>query len=132
MFSLLHFKSLRQRMFDLLQMEWFPAGHGAVLSAAGYVQLDAIITNGWNSCCQHRLLHKRISKPVTFACFSQEKVEYVFLLPLLSCITRGFWQGEQIKYSDCSTGPWKSEGVNERNVKQNRKSTLKLVISVVH
>lgn len=33
-------------MFDLLQMEWFPAGHGAVLSAAGQVQLDAIIMNG--------------------------------------------------------------------------------------
>lgn len=33
-------------MFDLLQMERFPAGHGAVLSAAGYVQLNAIITNG--------------------------------------------------------------------------------------
>lgn len=35
-------------MFDLLQMEWFPAGHGAALNADGDVGLDAIISNGRN------------------------------------------------------------------------------------
>lgn len=60
-------------MFDLLQMEWFPAGHGVVLSAAGYVQLDAIIMNGKTLAAGTDSCIRRISKPVTFACFSTRK-----------------------------------------------------------
>lgn len=56
-------------MFDLLQMEWFPAGHGAVLSAAGHVQLDAIIMNGETMAAGTASCIRRISKSVTFACF---------------------------------------------------------------
>lgn len=46
-------------MFDLLQMKWFPAGHGAALNADGDVELDAIILNGKKSRFWHRhLLHQ--------------------------------------------------------------------------
>ena len=54
-------------------MEWFPAGHGAVLSAAGDVQLDAIIMNGKTLAAGRDFCIRRISKPVTFACFSSRK-----------------------------------------------------------
>jgi len=60
-------------MFDLLQMEWFPADHGALLSAAGYVQLDAIIMNGKTLAAGTDSCIRRISKPLTFACFSPRK-----------------------------------------------------------
>lgn len=61
-------------MFDLLQMEWFPAGHGAVLSAAGHVQLDAIIPNGEAMPAGTESYIRRISKSLTFACFNPPKV----------------------------------------------------------
>lgn len=61
-------------MFDLLQMEWFPAGHGAVLSATGQVQLDAIILNGEAMAAGRESCIRRISKSVTFACFNPPKV----------------------------------------------------------
>lgn len=35
-------------MFDLLQMEWFPAGHGSELNADGDVEFDAIVLNRRN------------------------------------------------------------------------------------
>lgn len=54
-------------------MEWFPAGHGAVLSAAGYVQLDAVIMNGKAFAADTDSCIRRISKPVTFSCFSPRK-----------------------------------------------------------
>jgi len=60
-------------MFDLLQMEWFPAGHSAVLSASGYVQLDAIIMNGKTLAAGTDSCIRRISKPVTFACLKLRK-----------------------------------------------------------
>lgn len=44
-------------MFDLLQKEWLPAGCGAVLSAAGRVQLDAIILDG-ETMVAGTVLHK--------------------------------------------------------------------------
>lgn len=61
-------------MFDLLQMEWFPAGRGAVLSAAGHVQLDAIIMNGETTASGTDFYIRRISKSVTFVCFIPPKV----------------------------------------------------------
>lgn len=60
-------------MLDLLQMEWFPAGHDAVLSAATYVQLDAIIMNGKTLAAGTGPCIRRISKPMTLACFSPRK-----------------------------------------------------------
>lgn len=44
-------------MFDLLQMEWFPAGLGAALNAdAG--GLDVVIRNGKYAHHWHILLHR--------------------------------------------------------------------------
>uniref|UniRef100_A0A8D0GLF1 Isoaspartyl peptidase/L-asparaginase n=1 Tax=Sphenodon punctatus TaxID=8508 RepID=A0A8D0GLF1_SPHPU len=70
---------LRLRMFDLLQMEWFPAGHGAVLNADGYVELDAIVMNGKSLAAGAVSCIRNISNPVTFACSVLEKTPHMMI-----------------------------------------------------
>lgn len=97
MFSLLHFKSLRQRLFDLLQIEWFPPDHSPVLHAAGYVQLDAIIVNGKTVAAGTDSCVMRISKPMTFACFSPRKGRICLSAFSIQFYFHFFWQEEQLK-----------------------------------
>lgn len=62
-------------MFDLLQMEWFPADHGATLNADGGVglmqpsRMANMLITGVFFCI------KNISYSVTFAGSLQEKVQ---------------------------------------------------------
>lgn len=80
-------------MFDLLQMEWFPAGHGSVLSAAGYVQLDAIIMNGKTLAAGTDSCIRRFSKPVTFACFSPRRGEVCLSVSSIQLYFQSFLAG---------------------------------------
>uniref|UniRef100_A0A8C8VJH5 Isoaspartyl peptidase/L-asparaginase n=1 Tax=Pelusios castaneus TaxID=367368 RepID=A0A8C8VJH5_9SAUR len=57
----------------------FDAGHGAVLNADGYVELDAIIMNGKTLAAGAVSCIKNISNPVTFACSVLEKTPHVML-----------------------------------------------------
>ncbi|XP_023957353.1 isoaspartyl peptidase/L-asparaginase-like isoform X1 [Chrysemys picta bellii] len=57
----------------------FDAGHGAVLNADGYVELDAIIMNGKTLAAGAVSCIRNISNPVTFACSVLEKTPYVML-----------------------------------------------------
>ncbi|KAM7173865.1 isoaspartyl peptidase/L-asparaginase-like isoform 2-T3 [Macrochelys suwanniensis] len=60
----------------------FDAGHGAVLNADGYVELDAIIMNGKTLAAGAVSCIRNISNPVTFACSVLEKTPYVMLTGL--------------------------------------------------
>ncbi|XP_067421617.1 isoaspartyl peptidase/L-asparaginase-like [Emydura macquarii macquarii] len=57
----------------------FDAGHGAVLNADGYVELDAIIMNGKTLAAGAVSCIRNISNPVTFACSVLEKTPHVML-----------------------------------------------------
>ncbi|XP_048701156.2 isoaspartyl peptidase/L-asparaginase isoform X1 [Caretta caretta] len=57
----------------------FDAGHGAVLNADGYVELDAIIMNGKTLAAGAVSCIRNISNPVAFACSVLEKTPYVML-----------------------------------------------------
>ncbi|XP_044866034.1 isoaspartyl peptidase/L-asparaginase-like isoform X4 [Mauremys mutica] len=57
----------------------FDAGHGAVLNADGYVELDAIIMNGKTLAAGAVSCIRNISNPVTFACSVLKKTPYVML-----------------------------------------------------
>ncbi|XP_030410067.1 isoaspartyl peptidase/L-asparaginase-like [Gopherus evgoodei] len=57
----------------------FDAGHGAVLNADGYVELDAIIMNGKTLAAGAVSCIRNISNLVIFACSVLEKTPYVML-----------------------------------------------------
>lgn len=130
-------------MFDLLQMEWFPAGHGSVLSAAGYVQLDAIIMNGKTLAAGTDSCVRRISNPVTFACLSLRKggihlsASSIFIHSVVFpryLVREGSGVVVQIKWCGYSAQPRMPKGLRREmsNRPKKKKKALRLVISLVY